>query len=204
MTKVPYVTFMKHAQKVVKSPTCKTLPVLGGVIHRDNYIAVTDSHRMYYATDMYEGEEKNVNPITGLEIDNGNYPDVERLIQDSSNAKHVYNIDVTHAYEAVRAIELASKVNKATTEMNIVTGDNYLKFKTDDKAAFDVVYNADLSSSIVDLETSILDIKYVKEALHVLKDAKVERFTLEYFGKHRPFQLRSGNFLAIVLPKRQI
>ena len=203
MTKVPYVTFMKHAQKVTKTAS-KSRPILRTVIHREDYVAVTDSHRLYKATDIYEGTEKQVDPITGLEVDKGNYPDVERLIQDASDATHVFNIDVTHAYEAVRAIEVASKVNKATADMNLVVGFDHIEFKTDDRAAFDVSYKAETSSSIVDLETATLDIKYVKEALHVLKDAKVERFSLEYFGKHRPIQIRAGNFVAIVLPKKQI
>ncbi len=202
MTKVPYVTFMKHAQKVTKSPTCKTRPVLGGVIHRDNYVAVTDSHRLYFASEMYEGEEKNVDPKTGAEITEGNYPDVVRLIQDEGNAKHVYTIDVTHAYEVVRAIELASKVNKATTDMIIVTGFDHIEFKTDNSVAFEVSYKASVSTDITNLETTIIYIKYLKEAIHVIKDAKVEKFTLEYFDKLRPIQLRAGNFVAIVLPKR--
>jgi len=204
MTKVPYVTFMKHAQKVTKTAS-KSRPILGVVIHREDYVAVTDSHRLYLATDVYNGEdEKQVDPISGLEVDNGNYPDVTRLIQEPEDAKYSYSIDVLHAFEAVKAIEIAGKVNKATSDMNIVTGDEYLKFKTDDKAAFNVSYDVELSPSIVNLETSILDIKYVKEALHVLKDAKIERFSLEYFGKHRPIQVRAGNFVAKILPKRQI
>lgn len=193
---------MKHAQKVVKSPTCKTRPVLGGVIHRDGYVAVTDSHRLYLASDIFEGEEKNVDPITGAEIVEGNYPDVLRLIQDEGNAKHVYYIDVTRAYEAVRAIELASKLNRSTTNMNIVTGSDHIEFKTDERAAFEVSYKAQETSKRELLETATFDIKYVKEALHVLKDAKFEAFTLEYFDKHRPAQLRAGNFTAIILPLR--
>lgn len=203
MTKIPYVTFMKHAQKVVKSPSCKTRPVLGGVIHREDYIAVTDSHRLYFASDMYEGEEKNVNPVTGTEIVEGNYPDVLRLIQDIDNAKHVYTIDVTRAYEAVRAIELASKLNRSTTNMNIVAGSDYIEFKTEECANFEVSYKAQETPKRELLETATFDIKYVKEALHVLKDAKFETFTLEYFDKHRPAQLRAGNFTAIILPLRE-
>jgi len=203
LTKVPYVTFMKHAQKVTKTAS-KSRPILGAVIHREDYVAVTDSHRLYKAKDIYEGTEKQIDPTTGLEVDNGNYPDVERLIQDYSDATHVFNIDVTHAYEAVRAIEIASRVNKATTDMNLVVGFDHIELKTDVRAGLDVSYKAETSTSIVDLDTVILDIKYVKEAIHVLKDAKIEKFSLEYYGRTRPIQIRTDNFIALILPKRQI
>lgn len=199
---VPYVTFMKHAKKVAKGRTVKARPVLSTVYHSDKYVAVTDSHRLYIATGLYKGEEKTLDAQTGQEVDRGKYPDVGRLIADSSNAKYTYKVDVLKAYEAIRAIEIASKVNKATSFMDIVAGDDWLAFKTVEEAAFGVIYNAEESTGIAELETITLDIKYVKEALHVLKDANVETFTLEFFGKTRPLQIRAGNFTAIVLPVR--
>ena len=199
---VPYVTFMKHAQKVTKGRVAKTRPILGSVIHRNNYVAVADSHRLYKATGLYEGDEKQVDPISGQEVNRGNYPEVEQLISDTDNANHIYTIDVLKAYEAIRAIEIASKVNKATELMEFKTGYDHLEFKANERAAFDVSYKAYTSTSITDLETTTVNIKYLKEAFHVLKDAKVEEATLAYFGNTRPLQIIAGNFNAIVLPVR--
>src|SRR5690554_4756441 len=119
---VPYVTFMKHAQKLTRGRVAKMRPILSTAIHRNNYVAVTDSHRLYKATGLYEGEEKQVDPISGQEVNHGNYPEVDRLISDIDNANHTYTIDVLKAYEAIRAIEIAGRVNKATELMEIKTG----------------------------------------------------------------------------------
>ena len=124
------------------------------------------------------------------------------MISDTDNANHIYTIDVLKAYEAIRAIEIAGKVNKATDLMEIKTGGDHLEFKTDARAAFDVSYKANISASITELETTTVNIKHMKEALHVLKDAKVEEATLAYFGNNRPLQIIAGNFTAIVLPVR--
>ena len=199
---IPYITFMKHAKKVTKSRAAKTRPVLSAVIHRGDYVAVTDSHRLYKATGLHEGEEKQIDPNTGVEVDHGNYPEIDRLISDTGDAKSTYAIDVTKAYEAIRAIEIAGRVNKATDLMEIKTGDDHLEFKTEDRAAFDVSYKANTSASISDLETTTVNIKYMKEALHVLKDAKVEKATFAFFGNMRPIQIIAGNFTALISPVR--
>src|SRR5690625_7242215 len=105
--KVSYITFMKHAKKVAKGPAIKSRPVLGGVIHREGYIAVTDSHRLYYATDLSEGKEKNFNPVPGEEIDKGAYPEVERLIHEhGSDARSIKISDVSKIYDAVSTSEI--------------------------------------------------------------------------------------------------
>lgn len=198
---VPYVTFMKHAKKVVKSHTAKTRPVLGTVIHRDDYVAVTDSYRLYVATGLYEGEEKQIDADTGMEVNHGTYPEIKRLIQDASDAAYSLEIDVNLAYEAVRAIELASRPNK-TQEMAINVQDGYIEFMTTYDAPIDVIYSEGVYNEEFDRGVAHVNIKYVKEALHVLKDAKIENASLHYFGNTSPLQLRAGNFTAIVMPLR--
>lgn len=199
---VPYVTFMKHAKKVAKGPTTKFRPILSTVYHSDKYVAVTDSHRMYVATDIYSGEEKTLDAQTGQEVDRGKYPDVERLIADSANADYTYDVPVNELYDALRAIEIAGRLNKATDLMQIQVNSDLIRFKTDGKTAFDVEYSVGNAVSVSELYTMTLSIKYLKEAVHVLKDAKAENVTIEYFGATRPLQIRAGNFTAIVLPVR--
>lgn len=199
---VPYVTFMKHAKKVAKGPTTKARPVLSTVYHSDKHVAVTDSHRLYVATSIYEGEEKTLDAQTGMEADYGKYPEVERLIPDKANARYTHEVYVTSAYEALRAIEIAGRVNKATDLMQIAIGHDLIEFKTDDKTAFDVSYKAGLAKDD-DAEIIKLQTKYVKEALHVLKDAKATTLSVYYYDKNRPLQIEAGNFTAIILPIRQ-
>lgn len=199
---VPYVTFMKHAKKVAKGKATKTRPILSTVYHSDKHVAVTDSHRLYLATDLYDGEEKTIDAQTGQEVNHGKYPDVERLIADSINADYTFDISVDELYDALRAIEIAGKVNKASDLMQIQINDDLIRFKTDGKTAFDVEYSVGNAASATELNTMTLSIKYLKEAVHVLKDAKVEHVSIEYFGAVRPLQIRSDNFTAIVLPVR--
>lgn len=199
---VPYVTFMKHAKKVAKGHTVKARPVLSTVYHSDKYVAVTDSHRLYLATDLYKGEEKTLDAQTGQEVDRGKYPEAERLIADSANADYMHDLPVDALYDALRAIEIAGRLNKSTDLMQIQVNDDLIRFKTDDKTAFDVEYSVGNAASVAELYTMTLSIKYLKEAVHVLKDAKAENVTIEYFGATRPLQIRAGNFTAIVLPVR--
>lgn len=199
---VPYVTFMKHAKKVAKGKVAKLRPNLSIVYHSDNLVAVTDSHRLYIATDLYEGEEKTLDAQTGQEVERGNYPDVERLIADSDSADYTFDVPVDELYDALRAIEIAGRLNKASDLMQIQANDGLIRFKTDGKTAFDVEYSAGNSASKQELYTMTLSVKYLKEAVHVLKDAKVENVSIEYFGAVRPLQLRTDNFTALVMPVR--
>lgn len=199
---VPYVTFMKHAKKVAKASLIKTRPILTTVYHSGKHVAVTDSHRLYLATGLYEGEEKTLDAQTGQEVDRGKYPEAERLIADSANADYTYDISVDELYDAIRAIEIAGRLNKSTDLMQIQVNDDLIRFKTDGKTAFDVEYSVGNDTSVSELYTLSLSIKYLKEAVHVLKDAKIERCSIEYFGATRPLQIRAGNFTAIVLPVR--
>ena len=199
---VPYVTFMKHAKKVAKGPTIKTRPVLSTVYHSDKHVAVTDSYRLYLATGLYDGEEKTLDAQTGQEVDHGKYPDLERLIADSGNAEYTIDVPVNELYDALRAIEIAGRLNKTTDLMQIQINGDLMRFKTWDKTVFDVEYNVGDADSVSELYTMSLRTKYLKEAVHVLKDAKVEEVSIEYFGAERPLQLRAGNFTALVLPVR--
>lgn len=199
---VPYVTFMKHAKKVAKKNLIDTRPIISTVYHSDKYVAVTDSYRLYVATGIYEGEEKMLDAQTGQEVEQGEYPDVERLIADSANAEYTFNVPVDALYDALRAIEIADRLNKATDLMQVQVNDCFIRYKTDGKTGFDVEYSVGNNAADRDLITLSLSIKYLKEAMHVLKDAKVEEVTIEYFGATRPLQLRAGNFTALVLPVR--
>lgn len=205
---VPYVTFIKHAEKVTKSSKLKTRPILQTVLHKDSYVAVTDSHRLYFADNVYEGEEKTIDLATGQAVDRGTYPDITKLIQDESHAKITHTIDVLQTYEAVRAIEITSKIDKATDFMNFMIGDKSLSIKSTSESRVFVNYSPiKLPEDVHEVtltEEITFNIKYIKELFHLLKDARVDKVTLQYFGNNRPMQFHAGNFTAVVMPIRQV
>lgn len=189
---------MKHAQKVTKAIS-KTRPVLGGVIHRDNYIAVTDSHRLYFASDAYEGAEKNVDPKTGAELTDGNYPDISRLIPGLNDAKFTAKINVDTASKAVKLIESAGKVDKASDLIVIERDLADLIFATHERSLVECRYIAgdNLEGDPFVMTASA---KYVAEALALMKDAGFTEVTFNFFGENRPFTFTGGNLTALILP----
>ena len=199
---IPYVTFMKHAQKVTK-PASKGRPVLRGVIHRDDYIAVTDSHRLYYAEDMYESDEINVNPITGATITEGNYPDIIRLIPDEHDAVFTAKINVSTAQKAVKLIETAGKVEKATDLITIERDLADLVFATHERSVVECRYIAgdSLEGESFKMTASA---KYVSEAFALMKDAGLTEVTFNFYGENRPFTFIGGNLTVLILPVRTI
>ena len=202
MTKVPYVTFMKHALKVTKSPTCKTRPVLGGVIHRDNYIAVTDSHRLYFASDMYEGEEKNVDPKTGAEITEGNYPDVNRLLPVEGGEKASAKLNVDRITKAIKLIEQAGKIDKMSDIVSIESDGSTFQFKTDENAQVYCEYFSEYGIE-GDSFTMHASARYLSEGLSLIKEAGFEEATFNFYGSMRPFTIVAGNLTVLILPIRK-
>lgn len=199
---VSYMTFMKHAKKVTRTAS-RGRPILTTVLHRDNYVSVTDGVRLYIAKDIYEGEEKTIDAQTGRVVERGVYPDVVKLVQDTRKSKFSYDVDVKKVYEAVRSIEIASKVNNATDSLNLIIGDKHLEFCTNEKTTIDVSFKAHTSLNITNTEVATFNIRYMKEILHLLKDASARTFKVHYFGVIQPLQIECGNFTSIILPIRQ-
>lgn len=197
MTQIPYVTFMKHAQKVTKASS-NSRPVLKGVIHRDGNLAVTDSHRLYFVSDAYEGEEKNVNPITGALLTDGNYPDVSRLIP-GIDAMFSANIDVNKAAKAVKLIESAGKVDKASDLIVIERIDTDLIFATHVESFVDCRYIAG-SKAEGEAFKITASAKYIAEGFALLNDVGLSEVTFSYFGKNRPFTFTGGNLTVLIMP----
>lgn len=203
MMKVPaghvsYLTFMKHAEKVTRNARASR-PVLKGVNHADGYVEVTDSHRLYRASDIYEGEAKLIAPKTG-EVIEEKYPELSRLIPDATSAVASAEIDVSNAYEAVRAIEIADKQARKRA-MKISAIDGGIEFETVKGADFQVVYADGEGQADADVHAYV-DTRYMKELLHTLKDAKVEKVRLEIHGTLRPLVFRVGNFEGLIVPIR--
>lgn len=201
MTKIPYVTFMKHAQKVTKSASAGR-PVLKGVIHRDNYVAVTDSHRLYFASDMYEGEEKNIDPKTGAEITEGNYPEIIRLLPDENDAKVSARLNVDRTAKALKLIEQAGKIEKLSDMVVIESDGSTLLFKTGEESAVYCEYPSEYG---IEGDSFIMyaSAKYLSEGMAFIKDAGFEEATFNFFGNMRSFTITAGNLTVLILPIRK-
>ena len=204
---IPYVTFLKHAQKVSKTASASR-PILKGVYHApDGSLAVTDSHRLYFAKNAHSNAEpQTIEPKTGAVID-GVYPEVSRLIPESSSAKYTVRLDVKQAIDAFKALLAVNKLDtNATHPMTTVgiTGDCTVAFVAENH-----VLSARYEPAAADGEGEefTFNTQYFADALALFKDAGATEVTMRYYGSLRPFTLTAGGddeLLALLLPNRKI
>jgi hypothetical protein len=197
--KVPYVSFMKHAQKITKNVD-KSRPVLHGVNHKEGTIIVTDSHRLYMATDAYEGATKLINPTTGAEID-GNYPDTSRLVPQPYDAKVSALLHAVDPLKVIKLIETAGKIGKASDLIVFDLTDGVLSLQTDDKTHVDVKFTmgTDIKGDNFKMTANV---KYVAEAFTFLKEAGLNEVQFNFYSNTRPFTFTAGNLTVLILPVR--
>lgn len=202
---VPYIMFINHAKKITRGANTNNRPVLQGVYHAEDYVAATDGHRLYYATDVYDGSEKNVDPDTGHEIDEGNYPNVSNLIPKKGTEVASFELRVDEFYETIRAIEIINRIGKATDLIQFEHNrEDYMRAGTDGSAAAEVVYAiGTFPSEPGDWPKVLADLKYVKEAFMLYRDAKVEKVTLKFYKENHPFTIEAGNMTALIMPIRE-
>lgn len=205
---IPYVTFLKHAQKVTKTASASR-PILKGVYHApDGSLAVTDSHRLYFAKNAHSNAEpQTIDPKTGAVID-GNYPEVSRLIPESSSAKYTVRLDVKQAIDAFKALLAVNKLDTdAMYPMTTVgiTDDGTVAFVAENhvlSARYEPAAAADGEGEEMTFNT-----RYFADALALFKDVGATEVTMRYYGSLRPFTLTAGEddeLLALLLPIRKI
>ena len=204
---IPYVTFMKHAEKVTKGVSASR-PILQGVQHKlDGSLVVTDSHRLYIAKNGHTNESESVvNPKTGEAID-GNYPDVSRLTPLKDDAKLTVSINVKQAVDALNTLLKANQVHdkKKTLTTLEVTEDKELVFIVSN----DVIDTTYKTSSYItgEAQTMTFNTKYLIESLQLFKEVGIEEVELRSYGTLRPFTLTAGKedeLLALILPVRTV
>lgn len=203
---IPYVTFMKHAQKVTKSASASR-SVLKGVHHAsDGSLYVTDSHRLYVAKNSQSRNDNAIiEPKTGATID-GNYPDCSRLIPDKTNAKATTTLPVDEALKAFEALLKTSQVvGKGSEIVSTQEGEHGTLAFSVDHPRMNAVYN---SGCIIDgtFEEVTFNIMFMVDALKLFKDVGVTEVEIRFHGATRPFTLSAGDgeLLALLLPIRII
>lgn len=204
---IPYVTFLKHAQKVTKTaPASRT--ILKGVYHApDGSLAVTDSHRLYVAKNSHSIGEQIIEPKTGATIE-GNYPDTSRLLPDPRDAKYTARLNVAEAVDAFKALLAANKLDKTakypTTIARIIGGaevEFYAKNAVVTCHYFVSAFEGEKDDDMA------FNTQYFAEALALFKDVGIPEITMRCYGAMRPFTLTVGRdeeLLALLLPIKTI
>lgn len=201
-----YTTFIKHAEKVMKSASASR-PILKGAHHSAHgRVYVTDGARLYKLTGaMPVSDPYTLDTKTGDHID-GNYPDCERLLSDSDGALLVATItnvtDVLLYAKSLASIEKKQSDTKhATFRFTRDQSDNLVIEKLSTNP---VSYQFNISSELSGDVTPKINIQaqYIVDALALFKDAGEDNITFEYYGDMRPATLKSDDVTILLMPVR--
>jgi len=191
-----YKTFMKHAEKITKSPVVEQRKILQGVKHYgEGSAAVTDSHRLYVAEDIHELQGEPVLTPSGKEIE-GAYPAIARLIP-TQVPEFTGTLQVD---ELIKATDIMVTAAKAVGEDPVMSlAENILFFDSDEvKASYEL--------SIDDVGMNIWsNAQYWLDAVRMFKAFKYKEVELKLYDKMRPFTLESPDkkLMALILPVRR-
>lgn len=188
-----YRTFMKHAEKVTKNHTTKTRPMLQGVKHyEDGSLAVTDSHRLYYAQAMHEKGDCLLSP-SGKVIDE-KYPDIFRLIPEVDAE---VELQFTVA-ELLKAADIMLTASKISHDPGMEFSKDILSINGPEiQASYQLPHATDVEFSS--------NPRYWLDALNLFKALKYKDLILRVYDQHRPFTFTSKDekLLALILPMRR-
>lgn len=214
---ISYVNFMKHAKKVTKTAGVHR-QALTGVYHDEKGgVVVTDSHRMYYASNVHKIEGDAIITPDGAYV-YANYPikDIKQFTPDmrTSNLKLCVNIDDINRY-----IKLFKPL-AAVAEMEH-NGDKRKKgnipiivFNSAEHVGIDVIpkdtpydMRLHLENGVVNVENDLrlaLNAKNFIEALEFLKDSGKESFTFYEVSNLNPCVIKSKDdeVVAVISPVR--
>lgn len=203
---VPYVTFMKHAQKVTKS-VYETRTILKGVYHApDGSLYVTDSRRLYLAKGAHSNAEASiVDPKTGHTI-SGSYPDCSRLIPNRLSAKLTARLDVKEALDAFTALLKVNQVDgKGYESIDAEPVDGIAKIAfIAENPVMAARYEVPIQGGKMDELT--FNATFIVDALKLFKDVDVTDAELRFYGDLRPFTITAGKddeLLALIMPIRR-
>ncbi len=193
-----YQIFMKHAEKVCKSPHLDSVErhqILKGVKHFENGdAAATDSHRLYLARGIHDREDGAVISPDGKKL-TGNYPEVKRLIP-SNDALQEVELSVADLLEASSAIYGVGSVIEEIPRMDFI----------EDSIRYDSVHVKYHRTLPVRFEERMfVNARYVLDAVRLFKAAKCKTVTVKFYGRMRPFTLANEDesLIVLILPIRK-
>ncbi|MBU5594896.1 hypothetical protein KQI76_06935 [Amphibacillus sp. MSJ-3] len=196
-----YGVFMRHAKKLTNSRVVKDhhrRDVLEGVKHFDDgRLAVTDGHRLYHLKDVDHGKGDNLITPSGRLIKKKGYPDVMRLMPDSTPDQEMY-LAVKELFIGADGSALAGKVAGVTPSMTFKG--NHLSFVSDQ-----ITFKHELSKTF-EGDEFYSNAQYWVDALNLFKALGYDQVCLKTFGRVRPFLLGSldRKLEVIILPIRRL
>ena len=214
---VGYLTFVKHAEKVVKNICVDRPEIFKGIYHKDGKVYVTDTYRVYIAKSVYNAKEGSTTCITtGKELE-GNYPNVEAVIPGTGSEIVSFMIPVGYALDSLKAMQQIgtiptapgeSKTKKAKVLFNLDFSGNVVKISTLTKyvnSAYEVTTANTLQQ---DLRVTV-NANYMIQALDMFKDflSSVKGNPVEVevriYGKNAAVVVDYENILtAVIMPTR--
>lgn len=188
-----YETFMKHANKVIKTAS-ESKPELHGVYHhKDGSLVVTDAHRLYKVFGIeHDKEPGTIYTPKGKKI-NKPYPDTNRLVQIPENSES-FTFETKEMLQAVDVITCAPTVLKETPFIRFKECEMMCQFNDNDRAFYKLPTKFK--------ESFILNGQFLLDALKLLKAAKREEFSLLFTGRLRPIFLVADGITILIMPIR--
>lgn len=210
---IPYLTFLKHAEKVVKDvPESK--PVLKGVYHREGFVYTTDGFRLYKAKCEYGVNDGDTIEIaSGRKLD-GDYPDIERVIPTGDPLVTI-QLNIKHGLDALKALQQAGTVpaapggNKTRKKGVILKLDIEGEWPIISTVSGTVTATYEIQALITGSEQIKTDFNanYMIQALELFKDALPLNGDLEIalkiYGATAPLVLSfTDSLIALIMPIR--
>lgn len=197
---IPYILFMKHAEKVSKTAS-SSRSVLKGVYHSNNGdLVVTDAHRMYLNKDgNHRKDGAVIDPKTGNEIE-GKYPDTSRLIPTLDPLVNV-TFEVITTLKAVKALKSCGQIESKRAIASLVKRENKIYISVGEERI-----NASYELGTLEdgeMDDLHLDIQYIVEALELFKEVGFTSVTMKTYGSMRPVILENEDLLALIMPIRK-
>jgi hypothetical protein len=188
-----YETFMKHADKVIKTAS-ESKPELHGVYHhKDGSLVVTDSFRLYKVFGIeHDKELGSIYTPKGKKIDNP-YPNTVRLVQIPENSES-FTFETKEMLRAADVVTCAPISLGETPIVRFKKHEMMCQFNGFDRAFYKLPVNFK--------ESFVLNGQFLLDALKLLEAAKCKEFSLLFTGRLRPIFLVADNITILIMPIR--
>lgn len=204
---VPYLTFTKHAEKVIKDVS-EVRPALKGIYHGDSVVYVTDAFRLYKAKCNHATEVGSIiDPSTGFKIDK-DYPDVEKILP-TDEPLLTFELNVKHALDAFKALQQVGTVPLAPGDKRERKSSVILQLSIEEgKAVVSTLDRVVTAAYKLDVPITADPFKvrfnanYMVQALELFKDVGfLDSIEWNFYNKSTPtfFTLTLGDVLTVLI-----
>lgn len=209
MTKLNYKKFSKHAEILVKeSKHLGSRAILQGIHHNDiGTLTVTNSHYMYQARGINAPINTVTHAITGEVIDEGEYPNTDRLIPDLNNAEKITTLNLSELVHATKAMQYGHSLSVTRREALFNIKNNKMKLVTNVEDT-QVDFSYDLQTNDFEEVEMRFNSQYLLNSLEMIADMLPHETVVKvyYYGKMRPFIITpdsTDDLQALILPVRE-